>query len=106
MAKNFSTQLKAIKKDIIGTIATKVENILKGMEYTHCIEIDGAMIDESDLCDSHITTIEIDNKAQIILTDNNNFTYRLIDGYPSLICLADMADLLTDEEFVVTYKEE
>lgn len=106
MTKNFSKQIESIKKDIKGTIATKVENILKGKEDTHYIEIDGTMTDESDLCDTHIVAIEIDDEAQIILTDNDSNTYRLIDDYPTLECMANIADLLTNEEFEVVDKEE
>lgn len=106
MAKNFLKQIEAIKKDIKGTIATKVEEILKGKEDTHYIEIEGILTDESDLCCTHINTIEIDNEAKIILTDNDYQQYRLTDDYPSLECFAYIADLLTNDEFELVEMEE
>lgn len=107
MAKKvFSNKLEAIKKDVIGTIQTKVEKLLTDKKETHYIELDeGVSIDKSDMCDTIICEVELSDENEVILTDNDQNTYSLDDNYLSLEVFAEIADALMDKGFDVLQKD-
>ena len=108
MTKNvFSNKLETIKKDIIGTIQSKVETILSDKADTHYIDLgDCPYVDNGSLCDAFICHIELTDEKQIVLTDNDQNTYSLDDEMLPLEAFAKIADDLTDKDFSLEEKEE
>lgn len=108
MTKNvFSNKLEAIKKDIIGTIQSKVETILSDKADTHYIDLgDCPYVDNGSLCDAFICHIELIEENEVVLTDNDQNTYSLDDEMLPLEAFAKIADDLTDNGFDLVEKEE
>ena len=103
----FSSKLEAIKKDIIGTIQTKVEIILSDKSNTHYIELnDCPFIDNGSLCDAFICHIDLTDEDEVVLIDNDQNTYGLDDEYLPLEAFAKIADNLVSKEFILEKKED
>lgn len=103
----FSNKLESIKKDIIGTIQSKVETILSDKSDTHFIVLsDCPFVDNGSLCDAFICHIELTDENKVILTDNDQNTYSLADEFLPLEAFAKIADGLTDKAFELEEKEE